>query len=41
MKIHAANVAELVEICAGLAREGIIFTAYKIGGDWTIELTGY
>jgi hypothetical protein len=40
MKIKAETIKELVEIIAGLVKEGLTFIASKQGSCWEIELTG-
>lgn len=40
--IKASGKAEMVEICAGLAKENIIFKAKEEKEEeWTIEILGY
>jgi len=40
MIIEAETIQELVEITAGLAKEGVTFKAKEKDGVWIITLTG-
>jgi len=40
MTITVKTIQELVEITAGLVKEGLTFNTNKKGGVWIIELTG-
>jgi hypothetical protein len=38
--IKVETIEEMVEIVAGLVKEGVIFNACKLGEYWSIEMTG-
>ncbi len=40
MKIKVDTIDELVEITAGLVKQGVCFEAYFENGKWIIEFTG-
>lgn len=39
-EIKVAEIEDLVEITAGLVRQGVVFKVCKYDGEWVIELTG-
>ena len=40
-KITVDTVDTMVEVVAGLAREGLAFTCEEVGQHWVIEIKGY
>ena len=40
IKIAVNNIEEFAAVCANLVKNGVLFHATMLGGDWVIELTG-
>ena len=39
--IKTNDIEEMVQICADLTRQGIVFVAEQSGGTWEIHCTGH
>jgi hypothetical protein len=41
IRIHMNDIEMFTEVCYNLLKLGTQFTAYIVGKEWVIEMTGY